>query len=74
MNGTWLSTIAIALLAALALPGCKDFPGADGRYATHDGATTNVTARPENAVGRKTKESRQGVSCQYSLKLRHAPL
>jgi len=36
MNGKWLSTIAIALLAALALPGCKDVPGADGRYATHD--------------------------------------
>jgi len=35
MNGKWLSTIAIALLAALALPGCKDVPGADGRYATH---------------------------------------
>jgi hypothetical protein len=34
MNGKWLSTIVIALLAALALPGCKDFPGADGRYAT----------------------------------------
>ena len=36
MNGNWLSAIAIALLAALALAGCKDVPGADGRYATHD--------------------------------------
>ena len=36
MNGKWLSTMAIALLAALALSGCKDAPGADGRYATHD--------------------------------------
>jgi hypothetical protein len=37
MNRKWLSTIVIALLVALALLGCKDFPGADGRYATHDG-------------------------------------
>jgi len=36
LDGKWLSTIAVALLAVLALPGCKDFPGADGRYATHD--------------------------------------
>jgi hypothetical protein len=36
MNGKWLSTIVIALLVALALLGCKDFPGADGRYATHE--------------------------------------
>jgi len=35
MNGRWLSTMAIALLAALALAGCKDAPGADGRYASH---------------------------------------
>jgi hypothetical protein len=33
MNGKWLSATVIALLVALALPGCKDFPGADGRYA-----------------------------------------
>jgi hypothetical protein len=37
MNRKWLSNIVIALLVALALLGCKDFPGADGRYATHDG-------------------------------------
>jgi hypothetical protein len=37
MNGKWLSAMAIALLAALALPGCKDMPGADGRYASHGG-------------------------------------
>jgi len=36
MSGKWLSTIAIALLAALVLPGCGNAPGADGRYATHD--------------------------------------
>jgi hypothetical protein len=33
MNRKWLSTIVIALLVALALLGCKDLPGADGRYA-----------------------------------------
>jgi len=37
MSRKWLSTVVSALLAALALLGCKDFPGADGRYATHDG-------------------------------------
>lgn len=44
-----LSTTAIArlvlafvtVLGTLALPGCKDFPGADGRYATRDGGGGN---------------------------------
>ncbi len=31
----------IALCAGLALAGCKDFPGADGRYATHDRGNTH---------------------------------
>lgn len=30
------STILIALLLAAIAGGCKDFPGADGLYATHD--------------------------------------
>jgi hypothetical protein len=30
-------TIIFALLAAFALAACKDAPGADGRYAVHDG-------------------------------------
>lgn len=30
-------TLGLLLLAAaLGLAACKDFPGADGRYATHD--------------------------------------
>ena len=29
------------LLAALGLAGCKDAPGADGRYATHDRGALN---------------------------------
>jgi predicted small secreted protein len=28
---------AVLLLAAFALAACKDVPGADGRYAVHDG-------------------------------------
>ena len=28
--------ILLALFAALVLMGCKDVPGADGRYANHD--------------------------------------
>lgn len=28
-------------VAALALAGCKDAPGADGRYATHDRGQNN---------------------------------
>jgi hypothetical protein len=27
----------LAVLAVVALSGCKDVPGADGRYAVHDG-------------------------------------
>jgi hypothetical protein len=37
MNRKWLITAVIDLLVILTLLGCKDFPGADGRYATHDG-------------------------------------
>ena len=36
-----LALSLLAVLAALALPGCKDFPGADGRYATRDGGAGN---------------------------------
>ena len=36
------STILLALLlAAVVVGGCKDFPGADGRYATHDRGGNN---------------------------------
>ncbi len=38
MGRTWASIVLSALLAAFALLGCKDFPGADGRYATHEDA------------------------------------
>jgi hypothetical protein len=31
----------LAALATLALGACKDFPGADGRYATRDGGAGN---------------------------------
>jgi len=31
----WIA-ILVASLAALALTGCKNAPGADGQYATHD--------------------------------------
>jgi hypothetical protein len=37
-----MKAIAALMLAALAcLAGCKDFPGADGRYATHDHGQNN---------------------------------
>ena len=36
-----LTATLLALLAALVLAGCKDFPGADGRYATHDRGNTH---------------------------------
>ncbi len=35
------AAILIAVLATLVLAGCKDFPGADGRYATHDRGNTH---------------------------------
>jgi hypothetical protein len=35
------SLALLAALATLALAGCKDFPGADGRYATRDGGAGN---------------------------------
>ncbi len=38
MIGRWPSALLVTLFAALALLGCKDFPGADGRYATHEDA------------------------------------
>jgi hypothetical protein len=36
-----LTLALFAILATFALPGCKDFPGADGRYATRDGGAGN---------------------------------
>lgn len=35
------STVLVALLLAAIVGGCKDFPGADGRYATHDRGGNN---------------------------------
>jgi hypothetical protein len=35
------STVFVALLLAALVGGCKDFPGADGRYATHDRGGNN---------------------------------
>ena len=33
--------VLIALLLVVIVGGCKDFPGADGRYATHDRGASN---------------------------------
>ena len=39
--------IALALLLGALVGGCKDMPGADGRYATHDhGALNRGNASP----------------------------
>ncbi len=38
MNRT---ALLLALLALSILGGCKDMPGADGRYATHDHGNDN---------------------------------
>jgi hypothetical protein len=38
---TRLTTLLFALVVAVALSGCKDFPGADGRYASHDRGNTH---------------------------------
>ena len=35
------SIIVVAFLLAAIVGGCKDFPGADGRYATHDRGGNN---------------------------------
>ncbi len=41
------SIIVVALLLATTVGGCGDFPGADGRYATHDrGALNRGNASP----------------------------
>jgi hypothetical protein len=36
-----LIVVAALLAAVLGLAGCKDAPGADGRYATHDRGQNN---------------------------------
>jgi hypothetical protein len=36
-----LTALAFALVAMVLLGGCKDLPGADGRYATHDRGQNN---------------------------------
>jgi hypothetical protein len=36
-----LTVLLLALVAAFALSACKDMPGADGRYATHDRGNTH---------------------------------
>lgn len=41
------SIIVVAMLLAALVGGCKDMPGADGRYATHDhGALNRGNASP----------------------------
>lgn len=35
------AAVLIALLLSVIVGGCKDFPGADGRYATHDRGASN---------------------------------
>jgi hypothetical protein len=36
-----LTALAFALVAVVLLNGCKNLPGADGRYATHDHGQNN---------------------------------
>ncbi len=36
-----IAALLLLLLAALSLVACKDAPGADGRYATHDRGALN---------------------------------
>ena len=36
-----LAALLVLLLTTLYLASCKDFPGADGRYATHDRGALN---------------------------------
>ncbi|HEY6983496.1 hypothetical protein [Reyranella sp.] len=36
-----LAVVALALFAVAFSAGCKDLPGADGRYATHDHGQNN---------------------------------
>jgi hypothetical protein len=36
-----IAALLVLLLVTLDLAGCKDFPGADGRYATHDRGQNN---------------------------------
>ncbi len=35
------AVVLIALVLPAIVGGCKDFPGADGRYATHDRGASN---------------------------------
>ena len=36
-----IAALLLLLLPAFGLAGCKDAPGADGRYATHDRGALN---------------------------------
>jgi hypothetical protein len=38
---TRLAAIALILFAIASISSCKDVPGADGRYATHDHGRNN---------------------------------
>jgi PBP1b-binding outer membrane lipoprotein LpoB len=38
---TRLKAVLLVLLAIVILAGCKDLPGSDGRYATHDRGQNN---------------------------------
>jgi hypothetical protein len=37
-------SLLLFLLTGFAIAGCKDFPGADGRYADHDRGRSNFRA------------------------------
>ena len=39
-----LSLLLLSLFACLVMTGCKDFPGADGRYADFDRGRSNFRA------------------------------
>jgi len=38
---TKLVALALLLIGAIAISGCKGVPGADGQYATHDHGNNN---------------------------------
>jgi len=52
----------VLMVVALGLEACKDFPGADGRYATHDRGALNRYALTSKSSGPRCRDGGRAVS------------
>lgn len=57
-----ISAAVLLMVVGLGVQACKDFPGADGRYATHDRGALNRYALTSNSSGPPCSDGGRAVS------------